>query len=712
MKYDRESSLVDPEQDLVPVDHVEIDFRLNRRQFVQVLGAGLLITVGTEQAVGQRRQRGGGDREAPVSARIHIGADGTITVLSGKIEMGQGARSELAQVAAEELRVPLDRVQMLLGDTELVPDDGLSAGSRTTPSTVPAVRRGAAAARELLVQLACRRWQVPAESVEVNGGRITHAGSNRSIDYADLAKEDDLARQLDQAIPAEVTLTSVQEWKVMGKPAVRPGLKEYVTGKHKYPSDLAPENMLHGKVLRAPSYGAKLVSVDLGPAEAMEGVVAVREEDFVGVAAPTTFLARQALDAIAATAKWETAPHPSSREVFEHLRERAQGGTPKNPFEDELAKAQKTHRASYQVAYVQHVPMETRTALAQWEDGKLTVWTGTQNPFGYHRELAGAFGLANDQVRVIVPDFGCGFGGKHSGEAAIEAARLARAAGRPVSLKWTRQEEFTWAYFRPAAVIDAEATLDGAGKLTSWHFININSGGAAVNSPYQTGKANCRYVSSDSPLRQGSYRVLAATANNFARECFMDELAEAAAADPLAFRLAHLEEPRLRAVLEEAARRFDWAGKVKRKEPGVGVGLACGTEKGSVVAACVEVAVERAQNRIQVRQICEVFECGAIVNPDNLMAQVQGCSIMGLGPALREEVRFAEGKMRTTSLADYPVPRFSDVPKLDIHLLNRPDLVSVGAGETPIIPVAPAIANAVFQVTGRRVREMPIQIRS
>ena len=462
--------------------------------------------------------------------------------------------------------------------------------------------------------------------------------------------------------------------------------------------------------MRAPSYGAKLLSIDLGPAEAMEGVVAVREGDFVGVAAGTTFRARQALEAIAATAKWETAPHPSSREVFGYLRERARGGVPKNPFAEEIAEAQTTHRASYQVAYVQHVPMETRTALAHWEDGKLTVWAGTQNPFGYHRELAGAFRLANDGVRVIVPDFGCGFGGKHTGEAAIEAARLARAAGRPVSLKWTREEEFTWAYFRPAAVIDAEGTLDGAGKLTSWHFININSGGAAVNTPYRTGKANCRYVASDSPLRQGSYRVLAATANNFARECFMDELAAAAGADPLEFRLAHLEEPRLRAVLEEAARRFDWSGKVKRKEPGVGVGLACGTEKGSVVAACVEVVVDRSQNRIDVRHICEVFECGAIINPDNLLAQVEGCIIMGLGPALHEEMRFTGGKMRTTSFADYRVPRFSDVPKLDIHLLNRPDLESAGAGETPIIAVAPAIANAVFQATGRRVREMPIRV--
>jgi isoquinoline 1-oxidoreductase subunit beta len=366
----------------------------------------------------------------------------------------------------------------------------------------------------------------------------------------------------------------VKEWRVLGTSVPRPNRRDLVTGAHLFPSDIIRPGMWHGKVLRAPSYGAKLVSIDLEPARAMKDLAVVRDGDFVGVAAPTTMRARQALEALAQTAKWEPAPHPSSKELYDYLRQHAQGGVPKNPHEAELAAAKRVLSQTYRTAYVQHAPLEARVAVAEWTDGKLTVWTGTQAPFGYHGELARAFRLANDQVRVIVPDFGSGFGGKHTGEAAVEAARLARGAGRPVSLKWTREEEFTWAYFRPAAVIDAEASLDEKGTLTSWHFININSGGAALDTPYRAGKTRCRFVNSSAPLRQGSYRALAATANNFARECFMDELAAAAGQDPLAFRLNHLENPRLRAVLEEAARRFDWPRRVKEKRPDAGVGLA------------------------------------------------------------------------------------------------------------------------------------------
>ncbi len=697
------------EETVAPVSH---DFGLKRRSFVQVLGAGLLVAVGTVPLLAQQRRgnRGGGGQALKISARVHLGKDGSITVLTGKVEGGQGARAELTEAAAEELRVPGERVQLIMGDTGLTPDDGTTAGSASTPRSVPAVRRGAAAAREVLVQFAARRWAVAPESVTVRDGQARHQSKSETISYRELASDATASKSLDESIPAEVMLTPVAEWKVFGKPTRRPNARDLVTGRHKFPSDVTRPGMLYGKVLRAPAYGAKLVAIDLGPAQAMTGVIVVRDDQFAGVAAPTSYLAQQALDAIAKTAKWEFSPHPASKKLFEHLAQHVDGGLPQNPFGEELAAAKQALKQTYHVSYVQHAPLEPRAAVAEWDQEKLTVWTGTQNPFGCRSELMRAFHVNEDSVRVIVPDFGAGFGGKHTGECGVEAARLARAARRPVSLRWTRREEFTWAYFRPAAIIQIEAGLNQEGHLTSWHYINVNSGGAAIETPYKAGKSRSHFVASQPPLRQGSYRALAATANNFARESFMDELAVAAAADPLEFRLAHLENPRLRAVLQTAAERFGWRECVSRKKANTGVGLACGTEKGSFVAACVEIGIDPKENRIIVKRVCEVFECGPILNPENLLSQVQGAIVMGLGPALREEIAFENGEILNPSFRQYQVPRFSDLPELDIHLLNRPDLDPVGAGETPIMAVAPAIANAVFHATGLRVRAMPIKL--
>jgi isoquinoline 1-oxidoreductase len=689
---------------------VDYQFRQSRREFIQALGAGLVISVAVPLSAAQPSGRRRGGRRDTVAARIHLAEDGAITVLTGKVEMGQGARTELAQAAAEELHVSVDQVQMVMGDTGQVPDDGITAGSRTTPSTVPAVRQAAATARLLLIRLAGERWEVAPETLRVRDGVVSNPADGRTIGYGQLAESADVAATFRQTVDANIQLTPVSRWRVLGTSVPRPKRRDLVTGAHRFPSDITRPGMLYGRVLRAPSYGATLQSIDLQPARVMDGVVVVRDETFVGVAAPTSFQAQQALDAIAATAQWKTVEFPSSEEIFDYLRDRVPGGVPSNPFAAQLDTADRALSATYHVAYVQHAPLEPRVALAEWDGDRVTIWTGTQNPFGYQREVAGALRIPSDRVRIVVPDFGSGFGGKHTGECAVEAVRLARAAQRPVMLRWTREEEFTWAYFRPAAVIDVQASLDESGQLTSWHFVNINSGAAAVNSPYRIPAVRCQFVRSDSPLRQGSYRTLAATANVFARESFMDELAAAAGADPLDFRLAHLDEPRLRAVLTEVADRFRWRERVADKRPDIGVGLACGTEKGSVVAACAEVVIEPGEGQIRVRHVCQVFECGAVINPDNLRAQIQGCIVMGLGPALREEMRMAGGRLQNADFASYQPPRFSDMPELDIHLLNRPDLPSVGGGETPIIAIAPAIANAVFHATGQRIRSMPLRL--
>jgi isoquinoline 1-oxidoreductase len=309
-------------------------------------------------------------------------------------------------------------------------------------------------------------------------------------------------------------------------------------------------------------------------------------------------------------------------------------------------------------------------------------------------------------VRVIVPDTGSGYGGKHTGEAAVEAARLARAAGQPVKLVWTREEEFTWAYFRPAGLIEVKAGAKKDGSLTAWECHNYNSGGSALQTPYEVPNQRAAFHGADSPLRQGSYRALAATANHFVRETVMDDLAHALRLDPLAFRLQNLKEPRLRAVLEAAARQFGW-GKA-RAGKGRGFGIAVGTEKGSYVATCAEVAADPAGGAVQVVRLVTAFECGAVLNPDHLKNQIEGAAVMGLGGALFEAIRFDKGKILNPRFSQYRVPRFGDAPLLETVLLDRKDLPSAGAGETPIVTVAPAVGNALFAASGIRLRSLPM----
>ncbi|HTQ38650.1 MAG TPA: molybdopterin cofactor-binding domain-containing protein [Pirellulales bacterium] len=719
-----------------PVDRIQFNFGINRRRVLQTLGAGLLIAV-TEPLWAQENEedalrreatqrkaggKGGGRGGAPakVSARLHIGNEGTVTLLTGKVECGQGSRTEFAEAAAEELRLPVSAITLIMADTALVPNDGLTAGSGSTPNTVPAIRRACAAARQMLVDAACKELGVDNSAVELRDGKVIHTATKREFAYADLASSESTAKAFSENLPDHVDFTPVKNWKVMGVPTPRPNRQELVTGEHQYPSDIRRPGMMYGKVLRPPTFGlqskgAKLISVDVSPAQAMEGVVVVKDGDFVGVAAPTTYQATQAIEAIAPTAQWEHPSHPDSDQLFEHLEKTARGGVPENPNADVVAAAAKTVKQDYHVAYIQHSPMEPRSQVAEWEDDKLRVWTASQNPFGVRGELALAFHIPQEGVRVIVPDFGGGFGGKHSGESAIEAARLAKQAGKPVLLHWTRAEEFTWAYFRAAALVKTEASLDADGNITSWYFVNINPPErSAVDPPYRVGKKFAQMQAAAAPLRHGSYRALSATGNTFARESFMDELADAAGKDPLEFRLAHLGDPRLREVLQTAAQRFNWTDSRSKKAENVGVGLACGSDKNSVVAACAEVEVDPKSGEISVRRVCEVFEAGAIINPENLRTQVMGGVIMGIGAALREEMKFAGGKMLNAAFSKYLVPRFDDVPELDIHLLNkpfdRPEAPSAGAGETPIIAIAPAIANAVFHATGQRIRQMPIKL--
>ncbi len=692
-------------------------FAVGRRGFLGLLG-GVVVLVAAPPGSSQESGRAGRaeGQETDLAAWLHIAEDGSVTVFTGKVEFGQNARTSLAQAVAEELRSPLSTIRMVMGDTDLTPFDMGTFGSRSTPYMAPQLRKAAVVARELLKELAGTQWSVDPATLEVADGQVEHPPTKRTLGFGALTKGQKLVR----TIAGEVKATPADRWTIAGRSATKVNAREIVTGRHRYTSDLgpgpfAPSELLHGKVLRPPAMGATLASIEQASIESLAGAVVVTDGDFVGIAARTAAEAARAVESL--RPKWNLTPQPEGRELFDKLRQapepqregqrEGRGGGPYVVGSVADARANAAHRleATYTVAYIAHVPLEPRAAVAQWKDGRLTVWTGTQRPFGVKSELAEAFHLAEDKVRVIVPDTGSGYGGKHSGECAIEAARLARTAGRPVKVVWTREEEFRWAYFRPAGVIDVKSGTDASGRLVAWEMHNYNSGSSAIRTLYDAAHQHIEFHPGRSPLRQGSYRGLAATANHFARESHMDEIAAAVKLDPLEFRRKNLKDARLQAVLDAAAERFGWAKA--RSGGGVGYGIAGGFEKGSYVATCAEARVEPS-GALRVVRLVAAFECGAVVNPDQLQNQIEGSLVMGLGGALFEAVEFDRGVIQNARLSRYRVPRFGDVPQIDVVLVDRKDLPPAGAGETPIVAVAPAVAGAIFAATGRRLRALPL----
>jgi isoquinoline 1-oxidoreductase len=701
---------------------------LTRRTFLKTFTGGLavlwlvdpaeLLAQAESGGAGRRGGRGGNRRPPEIAAWLHIAADGAVTVFSGKTEVGQNVRTLLTQAIAEELPTPLSTIRITLADTSLVPWDAGTFGSQSTPQMVPQIRRVGATAREGLIDLAAKHWNVDRSTLTAANGRITHAATQRSVGFGELTRGEKLVLTVSE----QIALKPSSAWTTMGTSVSKIDGRNYVTGKHAYASDLfgsagfSPSSspregesrtrpqLLHARVLRPPAFGASLVSLDASVAEAMHGVKVVRDGEFVGVTAPTEYDAAQAV--VVLRAEWKTTPQVSERELFAHLRSSARNA----PTSNTPAPAAGEIRQTYTVAYIAHAPLEPRAAVAEWQDDRLTVWTGTQRPFGVRGDLATALGIPEERVRVIVPDTGSGYGGKHTGEAAVEAARLAKATGAPVKLVWTREEEFTWAYARPAGVIDIDAAVSPDGRITRWEHRNYNSGGAAIRALYDVpGKVEQAYPA-QSPLRQGSYRGLAATANHFAREVHIDELARHVKIAPVEFRLKNLRDPRARAVLEAAAEAFGRSKLASRGDGNGsrGHGSALGFDKGGYLATFAQVAVDRATGQVRVERVVQSFECGAIVNPDHLKNQIEGAIVQGLGGALFEALHFENGRILNPRFSQYRVPRFSDTPPIEIVLLDRKDLPSAGAGEAPIVGVAPAIANAIFDAVGVRLRSLPL----
>jgi isoquinoline 1-oxidoreductase len=685
---------------------------LGRRDFLKVLGGGLLICFTHTSSWAQESGRAFGGHELPkeLSAWLHIAADGQVKVFTGKVEVGQNIRTSLAQLVAEELKAPFESITMVMGDTDLTPWDMGTFGSRTTPTMGPQLRTMAVAAREQLLEIAAQRWGVASASLTAADGKVTDPKNGRSLAYGELTRGEKLVK----TVSSQDGLTAAAEWKIAGTAVPKAEGRDFVTGKHKYPSDITRPEMMFGAVLRPDGFNATLASLDTSAAEKLPGVKVVHDGDFIGLVAPDAFAAQHALSAL--QAKWNVPAQPSNEGIFAYLKNNPESGRGDGPehvsgsIAQAMADADLKLEEQYTVAYIAHAPLEPRAAVAEWADGKLTVWTGTQRPFGVRDELVEAFHLSPSQVRVIQPDMGSGYGGKHTGEAAMEAARLAKAAGKPVKVVWTRNEEFTWAYLRPAGLIEIKAGARRDGTLVAWEHHNYNSGPAAIGTPYDVANQLIQFHAAKSPLRQGSYRGLASTANHFARESHMDGMAHAAGMDPLEFRLKNVADPRLQKVFQAAAEKFGW-GRLK-SSPDRGFGIAGGVDKGGYVATCAEVEIDAASKKVRIRRVVQAWDCGAIVNPDGLRNQLTGAIVQGIGGALFERILFADGRILNAHFAQYRVPRFSDTPQVEVVLIDRKDLPSAGAGETGLVGLAPAVGNAIFAASGIRLCNMPMTPRS
>jgi isoquinoline 1-oxidoreductase len=708
---DLEADLHEAEQHAVePLRHL---FEINRRDLFKLLGAGLVVGACARTVFAQESGRAQSETiPHDLDSWLHIAGDGKITVLTGKVEMGQNIRTSLSQQVAEELCVPMDSIALIMGDTSITPFDLGTFGSRTTPQMGSQLRNVSVQAREMLIDLAAHHWQADRAFLSAQNGVIVNSRNGQKISYGELTQGQKLVKILDSDPP----LTPASEWRIAGKPAPKVDGKAFVTGAHQYTSDIMRPGMLYGKVLRPTSFNARMASLDSKVAEQLDTKV-VHDGDFVGVAAADPESAVHALSQL--KAQWNAPAQISQGGLFDYLRKtpdtesRGFGGRSNQEtgsVTSAMASAAKTLAGTYTVAYIQHAPLEPRTAVAEWQGDKLTVWTGTQRPFAVRDELASAFRISAKQVRVIVPDTGSAYGGKHTGECAVEAARLAKACSKPVKVVWTREEEFTWAYFRPAGVIDIKSGIAADGTLVAWEFHNYNSGPSGIETPYNVANKKIEFhPAKNPPLRQGSYRGLAATANHFARESHMDELASQANLDPLEFRLKNLTDPRLRAAFETAAQRFGWG-----KQPGTperGFGIAGGFEKGGYLATCTEVAIDRRAGQVKITRVVQAFDCGAVINPNGLRNQISGAIIQGIGGALFEAIHFENGHILNPHFSEYRVPRFADVPQIEVELIDRKDQPSMGAGETPLIGLAPAVAGAIASATGVRMRSLPLMAK-
>ena len=686
---------------------------LHRRDFIRLLGGGIIVLFNADLSdlfAQETRTRG---YPTDFNAYLRIAGDGRVTIYSGKIEMGQGVVTSLAQMAADELAVPLDSIDMVMGDTALCPFDMGTYGSMSTRFFGPALRAAAAEAKAVLVTLASERLKLPAEALRADDGVVFALADPRArVTYGQLANGQKIVRKLD----GKAVTKSVSEFRVMGRPQKRLDARAKVTGKAQYAGDIRLPGMLYAKILRPPSHGAALKSVDVSVAARLPGVVVVNEGGLVAVLHADPEAAEKALGLV--KSDWDV-PKPAfdDKTVFAHLLEVAGEGEEREKKGDLAEGAKKSvslFEGKYVNGYGAHAAIETHTALARLEGGTMTVWSSTQTPFPNQQAIAQAIGFAKENVRVITPFVGGGFGGKSGGGLqAIEAAKLAKATGKPVQVCWSRAEEFFLDSFRPAAVVRIRSGIDGAGRICLWDYQVYAAGSRSAEQFYDVPNNLIRTYGrwgSDKPkmhlFATGPWRAPGANINVFARESQIDAMAAKAKVDPLEFRLNNTSDKRMRSVLETAAGRFGWKKAVGPSRRGVGV--ACGIDAGTYVALMAEVKVDAATGRVKVGRIVCAQDMGVVINPDGAKMQIEGCIMMGLGYTLSEEVRFNGGQILTRNFDTYELPRFSGMPELETVLVKNDELTPQGGGEPAIVPVGAVVANAIFDATGARLFQMPM----
>jgi len=689
---------------------------VKRRDFLKATGlTGLFILFqGAAEAAPQLVPTRPPGYPIDFNAYLRIGPDGRVGCFVGKVEMGQGNMTSLAMLAAEELDVPLERVDMLMGDTDLCPWDGGTGGSLSVWQFGPVLRAAAAEARAVLLQLAGEQLQAPVDRLQVQAGVVTVKGDPaRQVGYGQLVQGRRIERHLAEARPKPISA-----YTLVGTAVPRKDALEKVTGAARYSADQQLPGTLHACIVRPPAHGLSLRSADTSAAERIPGVRVLRDGSLVAVLHPLPDQARRALELVKAS--FEGAPPAlDDRSIYRHLADHLDGAKPgvqEGDLKAGEARASQLVAADYRNAYVAHAALEPHAAVARWQDGRMTVWAGVQAPFRVKAQVAEALGLPADRVRIITPSIGGAFGGKAAGPQAVEAARLARLAGAPVQVVWDRREEFFLDSFRPAAVVRIRSGLDPAGRISFWDCRVAGTSDREAEIGYDlpakrfasTGDAGDIGISAGGlhPFPTGAWRAPAANTNVFARESHMDTLAARAKVDPLAFRLRHLSDPRVIRVLKAAAERFGWVPGVAPS--GRGVGVACGSWRGTLVAAMAELTVDRGSGQVRVKRVVLAQDMGLVINPDGARQQMEGAVTMGLGYALSEGLRFRDGRILDENFDSYRIPRFSWLPAIETVLVDNPGLQAQGGGEPPIVCMGAVLANAIHDAVGARVLELPM----